>query len=90
MLNHVLNWVINYQTILIVMLVLDKVKTYPIIVYYLSERLKIQYSGLASLAHDINEFLSDDDVEIFLRIYALLYAETPSYYLNQPKNFKEL
>ena len=34
-----------------------------------------KYNGLSHLANDINNYLSDDDVEHFLRIYALLYAD---------------
>ena len=39
--------------------------------YYVSR----QYRGLAQLSHDISLNLSDDDVEIFLRLYVLLYAD---------------
>ena len=34
-----------------------------------------QYAGLSELGHDINQILSDDDVEHFLKIYVLLYAD---------------
>ena len=34
-----------------------------------------RYEGLKDLSVDIKTFLSDDDVEIFLRIFSLLYAD---------------
>ena len=37
--------------------------------------LSRKYRGLNSLANDIRLLLSDDDVEIYLRLYALLYAD---------------
>ena len=33
------------------------------------------YKGLKDLADDINCNLSNDDVEIFLKLYSLLYAD---------------
>ena len=39
--------------------------------FFISRR----YKGLDKLASDINVFLSDDDVEHYLRIFALLYAD---------------
>ena len=33
------------------------------------------YNGLSDLSKDINELLSDDDVEHFLTLYVLLYAD---------------
>ena len=39
--------------------------------YHISRK----YSGLKSLSEDINEGLSDEDLEVFLRLYALLYAD---------------
>ena len=34
-----------------------------------------KYAGLSELGHDINQILRDDDVEHFLKIYVLLYAD---------------
>ena len=34
-----------------------------------------KYNGLSDLSHEINETLSDDDVEHFLKLYVLLYAD---------------
>ena len=34
-----------------------------------------KYAGLSELGHDINQILSDDDVEHFLKIYVLLHAD---------------
>ena len=39
--------------------------------YFVSRR----YNGLDSLANDIRDNLSDDDVEVFIRLYVLLYAD---------------
>ena len=36
-----------------------------------------KYAGLSELGHDINQILSDDDVEHFLKIYVLLLLMTP-------------
>ena len=33
------------------------------------------YKGLDLLAKDVSSFLSDEDIEVFLRLYVLLYAD---------------
>ena len=39
--------------------------------YFISRK----YNGMSSLATDINQYLTDEDVQHFLRIFALLYAD---------------
>jgi len=34
-----------------------------------------KYNGLSSLSNIVSEMLSDDDVEVFLKLYVLLYAD---------------
>ena len=41
----------------------------------LSDFLSRSYKGLDFLSEKINELLSDDDVEVFLRLFLLLYAD---------------
>ena len=37
--------------------------------------LRKYYNGLQELSGDINKFLSDEDVEVFVKLYVLLYAD---------------
>ena len=37
--------------------------------------LSKKYDGLSHLSNDVNELLSDDDVELFIKLYTLLYAD---------------
>lgn len=37
--------------------------------------LSKHYNGLEDIRQDIDTYLSDDDIEIFLRLYVLLYAD---------------
>ena len=52
--------------------------------YYVSR----QYRGLAQLSHDISLNLSNDDVEIFLRLYVLLYADDTMVMAESPQELQ--
>jgi len=43
----------------------------------LESHLKKKYRGLDFLAETVNLLLADDDTELFLRLYVLLYADSP-------------
>ena len=46
------------------------------------------YKGLDLLATDVSSYLSDDDVEVFLRLYALLYADDTIVMAETPKDLQ--
>ncbi len=51
--------------------------------------LSKHYKGLEDIKNDINNYLSDDDVEIFLRLYILLYADDTILLAENPEDLQK-
>ena len=51
--------------------------------------LSNKYKGLDSFSHEASKYLSDDDVEMFLRLYVLLYADDTIIMAESPKELQK-
>ena len=51
--------------------------------------LSNKYKGLDSFSHEASKYLSDDDVEMFLRLYVLLYADDTIVMAESPKELQK-
>ena len=51
--------------------------------------IRSKFNGLNLLSDDIKRFLSDDDTEIFLRLYTLLYADDTVVFAESPNELQK-